>query len=62
MELLQDGLVTVIAIGAGAALLRRLFGLRRRPAAGASVQKPGCPGCASACETPAPHSPSHASH
>ncbi|MFA5910920.1 MAG: hypothetical protein WC815_19255 [Vicinamibacterales bacterium] len=61
MALLQDGLVTVIAIAAAAALLRRVFA-SRRTSPGAAVQKPGCPGCASACDPPDPHSPSPASH
>jgi hypothetical protein len=54
VDLLQDAVVTVAALGAGSLVLRRLFGFVR-PAA-----KPGCASCPSArgdCATPAATEP-----
>ncbi len=54
MELLQHGLVTVIACAAGAIVIRRLLGFARRPPG--PVVKPSCASCAS-CEATADDAP-----
>lgn len=50
MDLLQDGLVTAIALGAMAILFRRVVGFARPPA-GASPACANCPSAARACNT-----------
>ena len=60
MDLLQDVVVTVVALAAVVLLCRRLLGYARPSADGAAAACANCPSAARACHTPAsaPLSPS----
>ena len=53
MDLLQDVVVTVVALAAVGILCRRLFGFARPAADGAAPACANCPSTAGACHTPA---------
>ena len=53
MDLLQDVVVTLVALTAVGILFRRLVGFARPAAAGAAPACANCPSAAGACHTPA---------
>ena len=55
MDLLQDVVVTVVALAAVGILFRRLFGFARPAADGAAPACANCPSAAGACHTPTPN-------
>ena len=55
MDLLQDVVVTVVALAAVVILCRRLFGFARPSADGAAAACANCPSAAGTCHTPTPN-------
>jgi len=58
MNLLQDIVVTLVALAAAGILFRRLVGFARPAADGAAPACGNCPSAAGACHTPEPSSAS----
>jgi len=58
MNLLQDVVVTLVALAAMGILFRRLIGFARPAADGAAPACGNCPSAAGTCHTPAPLSAS----
>ena len=58
MDLLQDVVVTLVALAAVGILFRRLIGFARPGADGAAPACANCPSAAGACHAPAPSSAS----
>jgi hypothetical protein len=58
MDLLQDIVVTLVALTAVGILFRRLVGFARPAADGAAPACANCPSAAATCHTPAPSSAS----
>ena len=58
MDLLQDIVVTLVALAAGGILFRRLIGFARPAPDGSAPACANCPSAAGACHTPAAAPPS----